>query len=920
VPAPIRPQPRRAELARLDALLDDVRAGHFRSVQLTGEPGIGKTHLLEVLRQRARERGFVALSGRADEFDLDLPFGVFAAALGADRALLDEPDLDHYQLARRIRDLLDSLAGGAGLVLTLDDLHWADPGSIDLLDHLLRHPPRGPVLLAWALRDRQAPARLWEVLAQDDDDRTRLELAPLTPGEMDELLGPGLSVPRRHALHVASGGNPFYLDTLARAAGPPGGEGVHVDIGLGDAALRPVLGALAGELASLSAPALRVGQAAAVAGDIFDPEMIAAVGPVPVDQALAGLDELAARDVVRAEATARGFRFRHPLVRNAVYHTADPAWLRAAHARAAAQLRQRGAAAALRAHHVERSAIVGDEEAITVLVEAAENAALTAPAVAAHWFGVAATFLGDADQRRHVLALRRARAIGSTGRFADSRDLLRDLLPLIGDDRALQAEATTLCAGMERLLGRHEESLALLTSTLDSLADRDTAEAHALKLELAIGSVQGGRLLEALDWINQVLSGAGRPGRTLETAGATGLLALGHAYAGDYDQAKEHLREAMSLLDGVPDGELAKHLGVIETAWGESILHRYHDARRHFARGVAMARRTGQYPMLAPLLFGLCTAETWLGNLAEAREHAEAGVELARTLSERSQFSAVLGGLAEVAYQEGELAEAEQHAKEAIRALPPGTLLWSGHAEGVLARVRLAMGDPEGCREVLLRAGGGPDLPAYQPGMRPPWYDVLVQAELALGRPDAAAAWADRVVALPPVFGVEQAHRLTEARIFLASGRAGEAADLAGAAADYYHGVGMRIIEGDARHIRATALTAVGDHPGAQDELRRAKELFAACGAGGMHARVVADQRRIGAGRPRARKGDSVANLTEREVEIAGLAAAGHSNREIGDKLGLSPKTVQTHLSRVFDKLGVTSRTGLAGRLTTRPD
>jgi DNA-binding CsgD family transcriptional regulator len=831
-------------------------------------------------------------------------------------------DIDRYRLYRAVRALLDTLAAGPGLVLILDDLHWADPGSVELLDYLVRQPTRQPVLIAVALRHRQAPARLWEVLAPAGERTPAcLDLAPLTPGEMDELLDPALSVPVRQQLYEASAGNPFYLDTLVRAAAVrPVAAGTPVDLSLGDPALHPVLDALSGELAALTGPGLRVGQAAAVAGDTFDPEMVAELAPMTVAQALAGLDELAARDVARPEASGRGFRFRHPLVRNAVYHTADRTWRRAAHTRAARYLRRRGAPAAGRAHHLERSADPGDEQAVAVLIEAAESTAQTVPAVAAHWWEVAAALLPAVDRRRHELTLRRARAIGATGRFAESRDLLRALLPQVAGEPGLDAEATTLCAGMERLLGRHDESLALLTSALGRWAGRDPREAEALKLELAIGSVQGGRLLEAMDWILQVLGGeAARPAPGLEVAGATGLLALGHAYAGDYDQAREHIERSMALLDGVPDGELARHLGVVEVAWAESILHRNHDARRHFARGVAVARRTGQYHVLAPLLFGLCTAETWLGELSAAREHAEAGVELARTLSERSQYSAVLGGLAEVAFQQGALDEADRYARDAIAALPPEPLLWTGHAEGVIARVRLAQGDPQACVDTLLRAGDGPELSAYQPGMRPPWYDVLVQAELALGRLDAAADWAARSAAVAPVFGADVAHLLSRARILAAAGEPGDAAQAARRVADYHRGTGMRITEGDARRVLAGALAAAGDRPGAQEELRRAKDLFAACGARLMYAGVVADQRRTGAGKPRTRTAGGAEQLTEREYEVAALVAAGYSNARVAAQLGVSPKTVQTHLSRVFAKLGVTSRAGLAGRIGADP-
>jgi ATP/maltotriose-dependent transcriptional regulator MalT len=287
---------------------------------------------------------------------------------------------------------------------------------------------------------------------------------------------------------------------------------------------------------------------------------------------------------------------------------------------------------------------------------------------------------------------------------------------------------------------------------------------------------------------------------------------------------------------------------------------------------------------------------------------------VARTLAVRSQHSAVLGALAEAAYQQGALDDADRYAREAVAALPAEPMLWTGHAEGTIARVQLATGDPQGCIDTLLRAGGGPDLPAYQPGMRAPWYDVIAQAELALGRVDEAAAWAERSAAVAPVFGADIALLLTRARILVAAGEPDAAVDAARRVVTYHRGTGMRIVEGDARRVLAAALAATGDRRAAQEELRRAKELFAACGARAMHAAVVADQRRTGAVKPRARTAGGE-QLTERESEVAGLVAAGYSNARVAAQLGLSPKTVQAHLSRVYAKLGVSSRAGLAARI-----
>jgi predicted ATPase len=180
---------RPAEIAALDALLLSVARGRGTALAVVGEAGIGKSRLLAELGERADARGMLVLAGGASEFEQDLPFWPFVDALDeyvralppARLATLDDArsDLAHvlpswpgaaaecpsdgdrrYRTHRSVCRLLEVLGGGPPLVLLLDDLHWADSGSVELLCALLRRPPAGPVLLATALRPRQAAARL----------------------------------------------------------------------------------------------------------------------------------------------------------------------------------------------------------------------------------------------------------------------------------------------------------------------------------------------------------------------------------------------------------------------------------------------------------------------------------------------------------------------------------------------------------------------------------------------------------------------------------------------------------------------------------------------------------------------------------------------------------------------------------------
>jgi len=187
---------------------------------LAGEPGIGKTALIGEALERAEACGFLVLSGRAAEFESDLPFAVLADALESevDPGVIEE--LDGHGLVRSFRALLAGIAEARPLVLALDDLHWADPASLDVVCHLLHRGPDGPVLLLLASRPAQTEPRLLTALeeAERHSIGRRIDLAPLSAEAAGELLGDELAPAAREALYRDSGGNPFYLQQLAGAA------------------------------------------------------------------------------------------------------------------------------------------------------------------------------------------------------------------------------------------------------------------------------------------------------------------------------------------------------------------------------------------------------------------------------------------------------------------------------------------------------------------------------------------------------------------------------------------------------------------------------------------------------------------------------------------------------------------------------
>src|SRR5256714_1725686 len=390
---------RAEELGTFDHVLGEVDQGIPSAIALIGEPGIGKTRFLAEFAHSADQTGRLVLAGSASELERDLPFSVFVDALdeylrglAPDRlAVLDEDvraELSHvfpslsalgtaggvalqherYRSHRAVRALLEELAKTRSLVLVLDDVHWADPASVELLGALLRRPPAAGVLIVLAVRPRQMAERLSAAIERADRAGavTRVELRALTALEARQLVGEEAFV-----LYDESGGNPFYLEQLARSLGREGGVDSAPNVSLTGIEVPPAVAASLGEeLGLLSDAARRVLEGASGAGDPLEPQVAAAGAATAAAAALGAIDELLLLHLVRSTEVPRRFRFRHPLIRRAVYEATPGGWRLGAHERCAELLAARGASAAARAPHVGRTAPAGAPWAGAVLREA----------------------------------------------------------------------------------------------------------------------------------------------------------------------------------------------------------------------------------------------------------------------------------------------------------------------------------------------------------------------------------------------------------------------------------------------------------------------------------------------------------------------------------------------------------------------
>jgi DNA-binding NarL/FixJ family response regulator len=931
---------RGAALESLTTVVETTRDGDFQFLAVVGEPGAGKSRLLAELVVIAGRQGLTALCGRAAEFEQIMPFSALVDALDdhlesrsdvvarlgpAQQRLLatifpaldamapdsgEHPDrsgLARLRLYRALRQLLDELAGPDGLALILDDVHWTDPGSAEFLDHLVRHPPRGKVLVTVAYRPAQAPPRI-AALVRAVGGR-QISVGPLGPDEVAEFLGPGVTRARGRALYEASGGNPFYLEALARME--------QLDIPQLPVSVRAIL---ALELENLPSGSLRVAQAAATAADEFHPARVAVAAEVDEAATLAALDDLVARDIVRPASAGR-FRFRHPLVRQAAYEYADAGWRLGAHARLAAHLAAENAPATVQAHHVERSGTFGDRRAVATLLAAARAVVAQAPETSAHWLRKALELLPVEPatlEHRLELLMELSWALGVSGRLSESRDTARQLLGLLpADQHERRAQAARICALMERQLDRPGEARALLLDELNRMPNPRAVAALPLRVRLVAESllrVDYRAAQAVLDLMPD--SGEGwEPGLEVAVAAMRPMAAFA---AGRIDDALRMADAAARLVDGSPDGHLVDWLdAVVWLCWADNCMGRYSVALRHFDRVVGLARATGQAYVLTNLLAGQARTLVAVGRLPEALETAGESADIARLLRSGQQLVFGLTQLCLAQAWSGDHDAALRTAEEAVNTAAGSQEVWAYMARNAHGVALLAAGRADEGIDALVRSCADLDDPKLDRATLAATGELLAQAASTRGDEAEAVAWAEHAAAydhpvLPVFAGLVLLARAHVAR----STDPARAATQAEKAVVRLRAALRRVDAGRALLTAGLAYEAAGNGVQARERLREATEVFRVCGAGALEAQAVRELRRLGVRvtAPPAR-GDGAYGLSPRELEVARLVARGLTNQRIATELFLSVRTVETHLSRVFAKLGVTSRAGVAAKL-----
>ena len=887
---------RETEIAAVDALLAAARAGSGRALVVSGEPGIGKSALLALAVSRAQGGGFTVLTAGGAALETGFPFGVArqlleahaprdgpaAAALGRAAPPRDAPGASalQFELRHGLYSLTASLP--EPVLVAVDDLHWADADSLAFLVYLARRVDELHIALIATVREGEGDELVAALRAVADE----LTPAPLSEAAAAALLAADTALCR--ACHDASGGNPFLLHALAGEL-TAGRLRTEADVrASGPTAVRR---SMLERLSRHGPDAAALARAAAVLGRDATLADTAAVAGVQ-DAAPAADALVVARVLDRADPA----RFAHPLLAGAVYAVIGPAHRAELHLRAARQLGARAPDRA--AAHLLATFPRGDQWTVATLREAARRAP-------------------SADRAAALLT----RALGEPP-----------------DERA---EVLFELADAERRAGRPGEAIVCLREALEharepGLRTRIVRELVYLMMVRGDGDAAGGLLARAIEE---------------DPRSRSELEADRIAYAQLSAPASER---AQRLVAAAPDADPASAAGRRVLAslafqrliWGRTTGAEVgRMAADALAGGRLIAEAGPAHPSVLVALSALQVAE----RDREAAMHIEAALPSA-TVTEQAALLTLRGRLA---LFRGDLRGAEADLRAALRIADAGELEATGNfALATLVLTLVERGELE---------AAGAALAAGIPSDGTRW--LMLQARAALRRAEQAfAAALEDVVAADELrtssAGAALLGRSMVALTLHALGRAGEARTLAAEAVAQAErwgvpstlGIALRIngvvtavpetLERAAKVLEPTprrleyahALVALGAtlrranrRVDARKPLAEGLDLAHRSGATVLQDRAMHELRLAGA-RPRRLARTGTDALTPSELRVAQLAAAGRTNREIGQALFVSRKTVETHLGAIYRKVGG-GREDLAGKLqdpspdarTTRP-
>lgn len=919
---------RTEECALLDRLLDQVLGGQSCVLEISGPSGIGKTALLDWLQLEVLDRNLPCFRSTGFAAEQDQPYGVLLDLMDQVGVGLDaEPMARSAELAvcRQVRQALaESAEGSAAMVLIVDDVHWADEASDGVLGYLARHESSVPTLIVLCARKLDGALQATGLDHLTEPTAQRLALNPLDQLDAAHLLA---DVPeQRRALAIeASGGNPFFAVQLAHHHAA--GEGAGPSLGTESAADVPpaVLRSIAVELAALSGDARTLAQAAAVLGDPFAFDQAVAVASLPSEQISTAIDTLVDSALVASSGDLARCRFRHPILARATYRSIPTGTLRSLHERAAQVLRNLGSDESTIARHLESSASVGDRDAIACIAGAAQESRSLAPGTSARFFSSAIRLLptGRADLAERMKYMDgQADCLIRTGEFEQAHEVLLTALDQVeADDLFGQAWLTVNCVRVEEWLGLTQTATDRLMRTWRRLADRPGPERAMIEGLLMIRASERGDVEQMRDFGERVVSTMSAVPHPYVDFTLSSGRAICEARIGSVVRAGEFIERAALLAEQLPEQELAAAVEpLLFLSSAELWLGRAEAGLGHALAGQQFAKRNNN--TLAEVQIGMVceSGMTALGRLADAARIIDDCEQQARQLRQFDSVCYLLGRKSAVAALRGDWVESAAAAEACeVHLERVSDSTHSALSAFSIVRNLVASERARESVELVKHHAEGAGLPAVPGPLRPMVYEALVEAELALGRTGAAEDWALRATEAAARWETPSAScwaARSRSLVRLDQGLVRLAVDEATLAVLAATEATTPMELAFSRFLLGRAFASAADPSAALPELRAAQVTFESAGADGPLRRVEKSLRELGVATVPRQLGPrpAVGTLSRREQEVADLVSEGLTNPAIAKRLFVSARTVESHVSRIFAKLGVRSRADV-GRL-----
>lgn len=902
---------RDAVLGAVRDLLDAAAGGHGRALFVIGEPGLGKTTVLEHAVTAAGGR-FRAGVGRADVAEAALPFGLIGQAAEALVGGPLTPDLPADgeagpALGRYLYTVLSRLREQATqpLLLALDDAHWADSDSLTLLRLICRRISTLPVAVLVTARPWPPDAlRAGEELAGQDLAEVS-ELAPLSPGAsvtvLNERAGAALSGEEAARLTGLCAGNPLLLDRVAAAI--RAGHRLPETAGGADTPWARRL--LLSHLAGLDEPAQRFVRSAAVLGQRFRPEVAAEVAGLTLAETAAALEAVSGTGLIK-DGGEGWAEFSHGLVRQAVYELAAPVRARL-HEAAFRALLSRGANPAEAAGHAMAARLAGEPDAVDALARAGREALRAGAIGAAQRHLRAGVDLAGRDAPAGMLS-DLGRALMAGGSHAAAAALYEDLLRRESISPALRYEALgqlSLARIQER---RFDEADACLEEALRLAGPGEPDLAAAAIVNHAVQTMLNRSSAAGLQLAARARDQAGHASSPVRAAADSAWAWC--AYLAGHPEALDVASAAASSPAGTgpwkPPG----------TPWWDPVIgyaaiaisaERFADAEQRLRQLLATAERRSDPMTISRALSALATCLWRQGRLDDAAGLCQRLAEAAEVVPVTFPLAAT--AIAAILLDRGQLGEAASWCARLEEAGRQGIGFRTSVAIGCYPRALLAFrrGDVgQACAifaalEEMAGKHGIAD-PCFIP-----WAADASTAYLAAGR-DADAqrviAWLEPLARIYPATWPKAVVATGRAALAERNGDPEEARRQFGRALTLTGDSPMPVYRAQILTGYGAFLTRDGDPRAARPLLAEALRIAEGCGAAWHAEQARVEWRRAG-----GRSGTTPpGQLTPQEAAVARLAKAGKTNKEIAAQLYLSVNTVETHLAHVYQKLGISRR------------